>query len=150
MAEPKHGTRPMVIEETPGKKAYCQCGLSAKLPYCDGAHAREGTGLAPVVVEITDGDLEMSLDAAVLIGRRQIQEQQSGGIGGVVQQPLQRLDQQRTDTDLTTDYHRNVVQNRHYVLAIHDGLLPVPGRGYQRGVVEQRITPLRGAADFTQ
>ena len=52
MAEPKHGTRPMVIEETAGKKAYCQCGLSAKLPYCDGAHSREGTGLKPIVVEV--------------------------------------------------------------------------------------------------
>jgi CDGSH iron-sulfur domain-containing protein 3 len=56
MAEPKHGTRPMVIEETAGKKAYCQCGLSAKLPYCDGAHSREGTGLKPIVVEIAQPD----------------------------------------------------------------------------------------------
>ena len=41
MAEPKHGTSPMVIDETPGKKAYCQCGLSENLPYCDGSHSRE-------------------------------------------------------------------------------------------------------------
>ena len=54
MAEPKHGTAPMVIEETPGKKAYCQCGLSAKLPYCDGAHSREGTEITPFVCEITE------------------------------------------------------------------------------------------------
>lgn len=54
MSEPKHGTRPIVIEETEGKKAYCTCGLSAKLPYCDGAHAREGTGLAPKVVEVAE------------------------------------------------------------------------------------------------
>lgn len=52
MAEPIHGTRPIVVEETAGKKAYCQCGLSAKLPYCDGAHSREQTGLAPIVCEI--------------------------------------------------------------------------------------------------
>lgn len=52
MAEAKHGTAPMVVEETAGKKAYCQCGLSARLPYCDGSHSREGTGLAPVVVEV--------------------------------------------------------------------------------------------------
>jgi CDGSH-type Zn-finger protein len=54
MAEPKHGTGPMVIDETPGTKAYCQCGLSASLPYCDGSHAREGTGLRPLVVEVTE------------------------------------------------------------------------------------------------
>lgn len=52
MAEPKHGTRPIVVNETPGKKAYCQCGHSATLPYCDGAHAREHTGLAPMVVTV--------------------------------------------------------------------------------------------------
>ncbi|MCH8852710.1 MAG: hypothetical protein IID41_08670 [Planctomycetes bacterium] len=38
---PVHGTSPMVIDETPGKKAYCQCGLSEKLPYRD-----VGRGLA--------------------------------------------------------------------------------------------------------
>jgi CDGSH-type Zn-finger protein len=54
MADPKHGTKPMVIDETPGKKAYCQCGLSAKLPYCDGEHSRAGTGIAPLVVEIDE------------------------------------------------------------------------------------------------
>ncbi len=54
MAEPRHGTRPIVVDETCGKKAYCQCGLSAKLPYCDGTHSREGTGLRPFVVEITE------------------------------------------------------------------------------------------------
>lgn len=50
----KHGTRPLVVEETPGKKAYCQCGHSETLPYCDGAHSRQGTGLKPMVVEIPD------------------------------------------------------------------------------------------------
>jgi len=54
MAEPRHGTQPIVIEETPGKKAYCACGLSENLPYCDGAHNREQTGLSPFVCEIAD------------------------------------------------------------------------------------------------
>ncbi len=54
MAEPKRGTAPMVIDETPGKKAYCQCGLSANMPYCDGAHARENTGITPLVCEVTE------------------------------------------------------------------------------------------------
>ena len=52
MTEPRHGDKPMVIDETPGKKAYCQCGLSAKLPYCDGTHAREGTGVTPMVCDV--------------------------------------------------------------------------------------------------
>lgn len=50
----KHGTRPMVVEEIPGKKAYCQCGHSEILPYCDGAHSRLGTGLKPIVMDIPD------------------------------------------------------------------------------------------------
>ena len=54
MAEPKHGERPIVLDESPGKKAYCQCGLSENLPYCDGSHARNQTGLAPIVVEVPD------------------------------------------------------------------------------------------------
>ena len=52
MTEPRHGNRPLVIEETPGKKAYCQCGLSAKLPYCDGTHARENTGVTPIICDV--------------------------------------------------------------------------------------------------
>lgn len=52
--QPKHGDRPIVVEETPGKKAYCQCGLSEKLPSCDGAHARHGTGLRPIVVDVAE------------------------------------------------------------------------------------------------
>lgn len=54
MTEPKHGNKPIVVEETPGTKAYCQCGLSANLPYCDGTHGRENTGLSPIVCEITE------------------------------------------------------------------------------------------------
>ncbi len=52
MTEPKHGALPIVVEETPGTKAYCQCGLSDKLPYCDGTHGRENTGIRPMVVEV--------------------------------------------------------------------------------------------------
>ena len=54
MTEPVHGTKPIVVDETPGKKAYCQCGLSAKLPYCDGTHGRENTGVTPIVCEVTE------------------------------------------------------------------------------------------------
>ena len=43
---------PYVIEEEPGKKAWCACGKSANQPYCDGSHV--GTGCVPVVVEITE------------------------------------------------------------------------------------------------
>jgi len=52
MAELKHGDRPIVVQETAGKKAYCQCGLSANLPYCDGTHSRENTGISPIVVKV--------------------------------------------------------------------------------------------------
>ncbi len=54
MAEPKHGTRPIVVDETTGTKWYCQCGWSEKLPYCDGAHGRLGTGITPIKVEVTE------------------------------------------------------------------------------------------------
>jgi CDGSH-type Zn-finger protein len=54
MADPKHGERPIVIEETPGKKAYCQCGWAESLPYCDGSHNRMQTGCAPIVCEVPD------------------------------------------------------------------------------------------------
>lgn len=52
MAEPIHGERPIVVEETCGKKAYCMCGHSANLPYCDGSHSRNQTGVVPMVCEI--------------------------------------------------------------------------------------------------
>lgn len=54
MAEVKCGTSPIVVDETPGKKAYCQCGHSDKLPYCDGAHSRQQTGVSPIVCDITE------------------------------------------------------------------------------------------------
>lgn len=52
MAEPVHGDGPIVLDETAGKKAYCQCGLSENLPYCDGAHSRHGTSIVPIVVDV--------------------------------------------------------------------------------------------------
>ena len=52
--EAKHGTSPIVVDETAGKKAYCQCGLTANPPYCDGTHSREGTGIVPIVVELEE------------------------------------------------------------------------------------------------
>ncbi len=54
MGEPKCENQPMVMEETPGKKAYCQCGHSEKLPYCDGAHSQACPGISPMVVEVTE------------------------------------------------------------------------------------------------
>lgn len=54
MAEPKRGTHPIVVEEAPGTKWYCQCGLSDNLPYCDGSHARHNTGIKPIAAEITE------------------------------------------------------------------------------------------------
>lgn len=52
MADIKSTNSPIVVDETHGKKAYCQCGLSEKLPYCDGTHSREATGVSPIVVDI--------------------------------------------------------------------------------------------------
>ena len=50
----KHGTHPIVCDETPGKKAYCQCGHSASLPYCDGSHNRMNAGVGPIVIDLPD------------------------------------------------------------------------------------------------
>ena len=44
--------KPYVLEEEPGKKAWCACGRSQNQPYCDGSH--KGTGLTPVLVEIEE------------------------------------------------------------------------------------------------
>jgi CDGSH-type Zn-finger protein len=54
MAEPKHGTKPIIVNETPGTKAYCTCGWSENLPYCDGSHSRMDTGCTPIVCEVTE------------------------------------------------------------------------------------------------
>jgi len=44
--------RPHVLDEQPGKKAWCQCGKSNNQPYCDGSH--RGSGITPIVVELTE------------------------------------------------------------------------------------------------
>ena len=31
------------------KKAWCSCGHSAKQPFCDGAHAKNQTGMKPTM-----------------------------------------------------------------------------------------------------
>lgn len=55
MAAPKHRDAPIVVEETPGKKSYCSCGWSERLPYCDGAHNRMDTGCTPHKCELEEG-----------------------------------------------------------------------------------------------
>ncbi len=55
MTEPKCTQNfPYVVDETPGKKAWCACGHSAKDPYCDGSHKNAAPDLHPVVVDITE------------------------------------------------------------------------------------------------
>ena len=44
--------KPFVIDIEPGRYSWCQCGLSKKLPYCDGAH--KGSGISPIRVEFTE------------------------------------------------------------------------------------------------
>ncbi len=34
------------------KKAWCSCGHSAKQPFCDGAHAKNQTGMKPTMCQI--------------------------------------------------------------------------------------------------
>jgi CDGSH-type Zn-finger protein len=38
----------------PGRKAFCACGETGSPPFCDGSHARKGTGKTPFVVELTE------------------------------------------------------------------------------------------------
>ena len=55
MTAPKHGTGPIPVDEEPGKKAYCTCGWSEKLPHCDGAHNRLDTGVKPIKLILEEG-----------------------------------------------------------------------------------------------
>ena len=68
---PVHGTSPMVIDETPGKKAYCQCGLSEKLPYRDVgrglAEALGGHVAAPWISVVRYKDVSL-LDSRMVAG----------------------------------------------------------------------------------
>ena len=43
---------PYVIDEQPGRKAWCACGLSKNQPYCDGAHA--AVGMRPMIVQLDE------------------------------------------------------------------------------------------------
>lgn len=55
MSEPKIAQKsPFVIEVQPGTVAWCACGHSANQPFCDGSHARENTGLSPMIVKIEE------------------------------------------------------------------------------------------------
>lgn len=44
--------KPYIVQETQGRKAYCACGHSRNLPYCDGTH--RGTGISPFIVTIPE------------------------------------------------------------------------------------------------
>jgi CDGSH-type Zn-finger protein len=44
--------KPYIVQETPGRKAYCACHQSRNLPYCDGSH--RGTGKGPHIVQIPE------------------------------------------------------------------------------------------------
>lgn len=44
--------KPYIVNETPGRKAYCACGRSRGMPYCDGSH--KGSGVSPHIVEIPE------------------------------------------------------------------------------------------------
>lgn len=55
MSDPRVAQKgPYVKDETPGMKHWCACGYSQNQPYCDGSHAKSGTGLRPVPVEIKE------------------------------------------------------------------------------------------------
>jgi CDGSH-type Zn-finger protein len=46
---------PLPVAVEAGKAYFwCSCGRSQKQPFCDGAHAREGTGMTPVKWEATE------------------------------------------------------------------------------------------------
>ena len=42
--------KPYVLDESPGKRAWCACGRSQKQPFCDGSHS--GTEFRPIVVDV--------------------------------------------------------------------------------------------------
>ena len=51
MATPHIAQRgPYVLDEKPGKKAWCSCGFSETQPYCDGSH--KNTDFKPVYYEV--------------------------------------------------------------------------------------------------
>ncbi|HLO69097.1 MAG TPA: CDGSH iron-sulfur domain-containing protein [Holophaga sp.] len=53
MSEPRiHDRKPEVMTLEPGTYWWCACGLSAKQPFCDGAH--KGSGLGPTRFEVEE------------------------------------------------------------------------------------------------
>jgi len=53
MSEPRiHDRKPEVLTLEPGTYWWCACGLSAKQPFCDGAH--KGSGLGPTRFEVEE------------------------------------------------------------------------------------------------
>jgi CDGSH iron-sulfur domain-containing protein 3 len=43
---------PQVMDMKPGRYAWCACGESQKIPFCDGSHG--DTGLYPVIEILTE------------------------------------------------------------------------------------------------
>ena len=56
---PKH---PKVIDIEPGTYAWCSCGKSAELPFCDGAHS--GTGKRPHIFMCEEGGKKVLCNCA--------------------------------------------------------------------------------------
>ena len=53
MGEPTVAAKkPALLTLEPGKYFWCQCGLSAKQPFCDGSH--KGTDFKPIAFELTE------------------------------------------------------------------------------------------------
>ncbi|MCA9396327.1 MAG: CDGSH iron-sulfur domain-containing protein [Candidatus Omnitrophica bacterium] len=47
-------TGPVKRDETVGQKAWCACGLSENIPFCDGSHARSGGSKSPLLTDINE------------------------------------------------------------------------------------------------
>jgi CDGSH-type Zn-finger protein len=45
---------PYVMDIEPGTYAWCSCGHSENQPYCDGAHARNETGMMPIIEKVEE------------------------------------------------------------------------------------------------
>ena len=49
-----HQSSPCIKEEKAGKIAWCACGETKNEPYCDGSHKTSGSGLRPIIVDISE------------------------------------------------------------------------------------------------
>jgi CDGSH iron-sulfur domain-containing protein 3 len=47
-------THPLVTTLQPGTYAWCRCGRTHDVPFCDGSH--EGTGIEPLEFEIAEAE----------------------------------------------------------------------------------------------